>query len=251
VTESPKTFGNRLRASNVTTVIRTRDGDGVRVVTLARPGRRNALTPGGLDELEAAIIETDQPVVYLCSEGSAFCAGADLDVVAALDREDAEAFAEHGQRVADAIEDADSVVVAGIDGPACGGGVELALACDLRIATPDATFAEPGVTLGLFGAWGGTVRLPRVVGEGEALDLALSGRTVDAETALRMGLVSRVTDDPRSVADDLAANDPATLRLLKARMRDDSSPEVQKRREAAVFGRLVERHADEIAKMRE
>jgi enoyl-CoA hydratase/carnithine racemase len=248
VTESPKTFGNRLRASNV---IRTRDGDDVRVVTLDRPDQRNALTPAGLDELEAAVTGASQPVVYLRSEGPAFCAGADLDVVADLDRDAAEAFAEHGQRVANAIEGADSVVVAGIDGPARGGGVELALACDLRVATPDATFAEPGVKLGLFGAWGGTVRLPRVVGEGEAMDLALSGRTIDAEAALRMGLVSRVTDDPRAVADELAANDSETLRLVKERMRDDSPSEVQERREADVFGRLVDRHADDIAEARD
>ena len=232
-------------------MIETDDEDGVRVVTLARPERRNALTPEGLDALEAAVTDADRPVVYLRGEGPAFCAGADLDVVADLDRKQAEAFAERGQRVADAIEEAESAVVAGIDGPARGGGVELALAADLRVATPEATFAEPGVKLGLFGAWGGTVRLPRVVGEGEALDLALSGRTIDAEAARRMGLVSRVTDDPRAVADDLAANDPATLRAVKARMRDDSAPEEQARREAAVFGRLVERHADAIADQRE
>ncbi|UPV75336.1 enoyl-CoA hydratase/isomerase family protein [Halorussus limi] len=234
-----------------TSAIRILDRDRVRVVTLDRPDRRNALTPDALDALEAAVSGADQPVVYLRGAGPAFCAGADLDVVADLDRASAEAFAEHGQRVADAVEEAESAVVAGIDGAARGGGVELALAADLRVATPEATFAEPGVKLGLFGAWGGTVRLPRVVGEGAALDLALSGRTVDAETALRMGLVSRVTDDPRAVADELAANDPETLRAVKARMRDDAPANRRERREAEVFGRLVERHADAIADRRE
>ncbi len=220
-------------------------------MTLDRPKRRNALTPDALDALGAAVSETDQPVVYLRGAGPAFCAGADLDVVADLDRAAAERFAERGQRVADAIEDAESAVVAGIDGAARGGGVELALAADLRVATPAATFAEPGVKLGLFGAWGGTVRLPRIVGEGEALDLALSGRTVNAEEARRMGLVSRVTDDPRAVADELAANDPETLGAVKVRMRDNSPPAEQERREAEVFGHLVERHADAIADRRE
>jgi enoyl-CoA hydratase/carnithine racemase len=233
------------------TVIDIDDGDGVRVVTLARPERRNALTTDGLDALEAAVTETDRSVVYLRGEGPAFCAGADLDVVADLGREAAETFARRGQRVADAIADADSAVVAGIDGPARGGGVELALAADLRVATPEATFAEPGVKLGLFGAWGGTVRLPRVIGEGEALDLALSGRTIDARQARRMGLVSRVTDDPRAVADALADNDPETLRVVKERLRDDAPREAQERREAEAFGRLVERHADAIAERRE
>jgi enoyl-CoA hydratase len=231
-------------------VIQTDDEASVRVVTLARPEQRNALTSEGLDALEAAVTEADQSVVYLRGAGPAFCAGADLDVVAGLDRQQAEQFANHGQRVADAIEDAEAAVVAGIDGPARGGGVELALAADLRVATPEATFAEPGVKLGLFGAWGGTVRLPRIVGEGEALDLALSGRTIDAEAARRMGLVTRVTEDPRAVVDDLADNDPETLRAVKARMRDDSPPDEQARRESEVFGGLVERHADAIADQR-
>lgn len=230
---------------------RTDDGSDVRVVTLDRPEQRNALTPEGLDALEAAVTETDCPVVYLRGDGPAFCAGADLDVVAGLDREEAEEFAKRGQQVANAIEDAESVVVAGIDGPARGGGIELALACDLRVATPEATIAEPGVKLGLFGAWGGTVRLPRIVGEGEALDLALSGRVIDAEEALRMGLVSRVTDDPRAVADELAANDPETLRIVKERVRDSDSANQQERREAEVFGNLVERHAEAIAERRD
>ncbi|WP_135829862.1 enoyl-CoA hydratase/isomerase family protein [Halorussus halobius] len=235
--------------------IRTDDVDGVRVVTLDRPERRNALAPGGLDALEAAVTDAgadpDCSVVYLRGAGPAFCAGADLDVVAGLDRERGEAFAERGQRVADAIEAADCAVVAGVDGAARGGGVELALACDLRVATPAATFAEPGVRLGLFGAWGGTVRLPRIVGEGEALDLMLSGRTVDADEARRMGLVSRVTDDPRAVANELAAHDAETLRVVKTRMRDRSGADEQARREARAFGALVERHADDIRDDRE
>lgn len=222
----------------------------VREITLARPQRRNALTPEGLDELEAAITGADAPVVYLSGAGPAFCAGADLDVVAALDRDGAEAFAARGQRVADAIEGADAVVVAGIDGPARGGGVELALACDLRVATPDATFAEPGVRLGIFGSWGGTVRLPDVVGQGNALDLALSGRTIDADEALRMGLVSRVVESPRTVAEELAGNDPAALRLVKERLRDCDDRATRLERETAAFGRLVERNGSAIADRR-
>ena len=218
-----------------------REGD-VCVVTLDRPGRRNALTLDALDALETAVTSADAPVVSLRGAGSAFCAGADLDAVAGLpDREAAERFARRGQAVARAIETADPVVVAGVDGPARGGGVELALACDLRMATPEATFAESGVTLGLLGAWGGTVRLPEVVGRGEAMDLALSGRVVDADAALRMGLVSRVVDDPGVVAREIASNDAGALRALKRRLRDDADRETRERREAAAFADL---HAD-------
>ncbi|WP_435359595.1 enoyl-CoA hydratase/isomerase family protein [Haloarchaeobius sp. DFWS5] len=227
-------------------MIRSEVDDGVTLVTLDRPSRRNALTPEGLDALAAAVDDADTPVVYLTGTGGAFSAGADFSVVADLDREGAKEFARHGQRVARTIETAESVVVAGIDGPARGGGVELALACDIRVATPEATFAETGVALGLFGAWGGTVRLPRVLGEGEAMDLALSGRVVDADEALRMGLVSRVVDDPRTVAVEVAANEPDALTVLKRRMRDDAKREVQESREAAVFADLVEEHADDL-----
>jgi enoyl-CoA hydratase/carnithine racemase len=217
----------------------TAEGD-VRVVTLDRPARRNALDREALRELEAAVAEATKPVVYLTGAGEAFCAGADLDIVRDLDAEAAREFAALGQRVAGTLAGYDGAVVAGIDGPARGGGVELALACDVRVATPEATFAEPGVRLGLFGAWGGTTRLPRIVGEGEAMDLALSGRVVDAEAALRMGLVSRVTEDPRAVADEIAAVDHDALRGLKHRLRDDSGQAVGDERERDLFATLAD-----------
>ncbi|RDZ52975.1 enoyl-CoA hydratase/isomerase family protein [Haloferax sp. Atlit-6N] len=230
-------------------MIRTTDDGDLRVVTIDRPARRNALRPTDLDALEAAVVEADAPVVLLRGNGPAFCAGADLDSVADLD--DPEAFAKHGQRVADAIEAAESVVVAGIDGAARGGGVELALACDVRVATSRATLGEPGVRLGLFGAWGGTVRLPRVVGEGHALEFSLSGRVVDADEALRMGLVSRIVDDPRAVAASMANNDHRSLRIIKERLRDRDGWEARLEREAAGFAELHRANVDDIAASRE
>jgi enoyl-CoA hydratase/carnithine racemase len=220
-------------------MIRIQDEGEVRVVTLDRPDRRNALTREGLADLAAAVRDADAPVVYLHGAGPAFCAGADLDTVRGLDGDAAAAYAERGQAATNAVEDAEPVVVAGVDGAARGGGVELALACDLRVATPDATFAEPGVSMGIFGAWGGTRRLPAVVGDGPALDLSLSGRVVDADNALRMGLVSRVTDDPRAVADEVAANDPRALARLKRLLRDRSGHDAQEKREAAAFADLI------------
>jgi len=216
------------------------DGDQLREILLDRPVKRNALTREGLDELGDAVESASQSVVYVHGAGDAFCAGADLDTVRGLDGESGEAFARRGQRTMNAIEDADSVVVAGVDGPARGGGVELALACDLRVCTPSASFAETGVTLGLFGAWGGTRRLRRAVGATHAADLSLSGRTVDAEGARAMGLVSRVVDDPRRVAEEVAANDPDALRELTSLLRTDGDRETTDGREAAAFGRLLD-----------
>jgi len=144
------------------------DGD-VRVVTLDRPDQRNALTGDALEAIREAVRDPP-PVVHIRGEGAAFSAGADLGEVrrvatmvdAAAGDEPMSAdeardvvgpFVRAGQRTTRAVAQSDAVVVAGVDGAARGGGVELALACDLRIATPDATFAEPGVTFGLFGAW--------------------------------------------------------------------------------------------------
>ncbi|ELZ33550.1 enoyl-CoA hydratase/isomerase family protein [Halorubrum tebenquichense] len=233
-------------------MIRTRTDADVRVVTLDRPAARNALRPDDLPALreafEASEGEAHPPVTYLRGAGDAFCAGADLDAVADLD--DPEAFARRGQRVAAAIEESQSVVVCGVDGAARGGGVELALAADVRVATPRATFGEPGVDFGLFGAWGGTVRLPRVMREGDALDFALSGRVLDAEEARRTGLVSRVVDDPRSVADEVAAGESDALAAIKRRLRDRRDGETQADAEATVFAELHDAHAAEIARLR-
>ena len=232
-------------------MIRVTDDGNVRVVTLDRPDARNALTPPGLDALEAAVVDAPGHVVYLRGAADAFCAGADLSVVAevAVDG-DPRAFVEQGQRVLTRIAEADAAVVAGVDGAARGGGVELALACDIRVATPDATFAEPGVTFGLFGAWGGTHRLPETVGMADAMDLSLSGRVVDATEARRMGLVSRVVDDPRTVADELAANDPSAVRLLKQRLRDNASIDDQESAEVAAFESLMAEHAGDLSNYR-
>ena len=273
-------------------MIRTSTDGRVRVVTIDRPERRNALRPDDLDALRRAVDRAETPVTYLRGAGDAFCAGADLDVVAGLDRvgdvgldrdgdigaggasdgsldtddavdaadavdaidaddvADAASFARRGQRTAAAIAEADTVVVCGIDGAARGGGVELALAADVRVATPAATFAEPGVEFGLFGAWGGTVRLPRVMREGDALEFALSGRVLDADEALRTGLVSRIVDDPRAVADAIADGKPDALRTVKRRVRDRRDDATQADAEAEAFAALVRAHGTEIAASR-
>lgn len=224
-------------------VITSATADGIRTITIDRPERRNALTREGLDALETAIGAASEPVVLLRGAGEAFCAGADLDEVRGLDGpEEARAFARHGQRVARALATYDGAVVAGIDGAARGGGVELALACDLRVCTPRSTFAETGTSVGLFGAWGGTVRLPAVVGRGVAMDLTLSARVVDAEQARRVGLVSRIVEDPRAVAAEIADNDAAAIRavtrILQAGV-DEGHVAAQERREREAFADLV------------
>jgi len=220
-------------------MIRSAADGRVRVVTLDRPERRNALTNEGLYDLADAVLDAEEPLLYLEGAGEAFCAGADLDLVADLDRQAAYEFSRRGQRVADAIAEYDGATIAGVDGAARGGGVELALACDVRVATPEATFAETGVSLGLFGAWGGTARLPELVGVGVAQDIMLSGRTLDASEALRMGLVSRVVDDPRDVAREIAAHEPSAVRAIAGLVRDRSPLDVAQEHEAKAFAELI------------
>jgi enoyl-CoA hydratase/carnithine racemase len=230
-------------------MIRVHDdaASGVRTVTLDRPERRNALTTAMLDDLASAV-ETDLPVVLLRGAGTAFSAGADLEEVGSLADEggDPEAFAARGQETMRAVATAPAVVVAGVDGPARGGGVELALAADVRVATPDASFGEPGVSFGLFGTWGGTHRLPRVVGPSAAADVGLTGRAVDAAEAKEVGFVSRVVDDPAAVAREAAANDPHALAVVRDRLRDDRSVAARERAEREAFARLIDRHGDSL-----
>ncbi|WP_330630291.1 enoyl-CoA hydratase/isomerase family protein [Halocatena halophila] len=239
-------------------MIQTDDDGPVRTVTLRREDKRNALTPSALESLAGAITASPPPVVRLRGAGEAFSAGADFETIQTLasaaargDTDPAYRFARAGQQLCAAIERSDTIVVGTVDGPARGGGMELALACDLRVGTPRATFGEPGVRFGLFGAWGGTQRLIELVGQTQAFDLALSGRTIGAETARSIGLLSRVTDDPAAVVAEIGAHDPTTLEhihsLLAGSRPSDRSR--QHEREANAFASLVAQHASSLQQL--
>ena len=226
------------------------DPEHVTTVTIDRPDARNALHGPLREELKAvfaAVDESDARVVVLTGsdDAGAFVAGADVSELRERNAVEQRRASER-PRVYETVEDVRQPVIARLNGHALGGGLELALACDVRIATPNATFAETGVRLGLFGAWGGTVRLPRVVGEGNAMDLALSGRTIDAAEALRMGLVSRVVDDPAGVAHEVAANDTRALDRLQPLLRHRGTAVDRERAEREAFADLVARNAEAL-----
>jgi len=222
-------------------MITVSDQDGYRTVTLSRPEKRNALTRDAVTDIESAITGTEKSVVYLRGEKPVFCAGADLNLVEGLDEEGATEFADFGQRAFRSIERADPVVVAGIEGPTRGGGLELALACDLRIATDEATFAASGVNVGVLGAWGGTHRLPKIVGEGPALDIELTGRVLDAQEALHVGLVTQLRDDPEQVARELAEKNGKSLQHIKQCVRTPfDTQEANDTAEQESLGRLID-----------
>ncbi len=174
-----------------------RKTEGVGWIVLNRPERMNALTRAALGELAAALGEmlgaSDVGAVVLTGAGDrAFTSGVDIGEFLGLDARAGMAYADEGRELAGAIEAAPKPVLAALNGLTLGGGVELALACHLRVASDTARLGLPEVKLGLIPGWGGTQRLPRLVGRGRALEIILTGRTIDAAEALSLGLVNRV-----------------------------------------------------------
>jgi enoyl-CoA hydratase/carnithine racemase len=166
-------------------------------VTVNRPKVRNALnTPTWRDlrtAFEAARDDDEvRGVILTGAGGKAFIAGADIGELAHVSAVEAEAASRLGQEVLDLIENLGKPVIAAVNGFALGGGCETAMACTIRIASEDAAFGQPEVTLGLIPGGGGTQRLPRLVGKGRALQLILSGEMIGAQEAYRIGLVNEV-----------------------------------------------------------
>jgi len=192
------------------------------VLTLNRPKVLNALNAATFRELSAALEElVSNPAVraiLLTGAGEkAFAAGADIQELAQVSGIDGQALAECGQRLFDRIESCGKPVIACVNGFALGGGCELALACTFRIASDTAKFGQPEVKLGLIPGYGGSQRLPRLIGKGAALKLLLTGDIIPAAEALRIGLVEEVVPAadllPRAeqIAKTIAAQAPLAI----------------------------------------
>jgi len=176
--------------------------DGIVRVTVNRPDKLNALNATVIAELDQAVTRiTGDPAVLgviLTGAGTkAFVAGADIGEIGGQSAMEGQARAQAGQRMMRRLEQCRKPVVAAINGFALGGGCELAMACHLRIASDAARFGQPEVKLGIGPGYGGTVRLPRLVGRGRALELLLTGAMIDAQEAWRIGLVNRVVPAER------------------------------------------------------
>ncbi len=173
--------------------------DGVLWVTINRPAKLNALSETTLAELDRAVSEAgaDDSVLAVVLTGAgdkAFVAGADIKELAAKGPAALKESALAGQATLARIERLAKPVIAAVNGYALGGGCELAMACHIRIASSNAVFGQPEVKLGLIPGFGGTQRLPRLVGPGRALELLISGRNLPAGQALAMGLVNKVVE---------------------------------------------------------
>ncbi|HEY6953380.1 MAG TPA: enoyl-CoA hydratase-related protein [Bacteroidota bacterium] len=180
-------------------------------VTINRPDKLNALNAKAKSELHELFesIRKDESIdiVILTGAGEkAFVAGTDIKELTELDTESGKAFSQKGQAVFDAIENLGKPVIAAVNGYALGGGCELALACNIRIAAENAKFGQPEVNLGIIPGYGGTQRLARLVGKGKAMELILTGDQIDAPEALRIGLVNKVVpqNDLKNTAETIA-----------------------------------------------
>jgi enoyl-CoA hydratase len=200
--------------------------DAIAVLTIDRPEAMNALDVETLGELRDRLTELraddEVRVIVLTGAGEkAFAAGADIKYMSRLSVEEAKEWGGLGHQVGQLLEIAPKASIAAINGFALGGGCELALACDLRYAASTAKLGQPEVNLGIFPGWGGTQRLARVCGLGVAKDLILTGRVVDADESLRIGLVNGVfeptelMDKTLDVARTIASKGPLAISAAK------------------------------------
>ena len=182
--------------------------DAVAVLRLNRPRERNPLSRPTLAALEQAFDELtarpDLKALVITGAEDVFASGADIRELQTLTPAAAREFSARGQRLFQKIADAPPLTVAAVNGYCMGGGLDLALACDVRVASPRAVFAHPGARLGIITGWGGTQRLPRLVGDALAYEMLLTGRRLSGAEAHAAGLVHRLADRPLELALELA-----------------------------------------------
>lgn len=194
-------------------------------LTINRPKQYNALNSLVLDEIMTALEQAEADKLYcLIITGAgekAFIAGADISEMAKMNKEEAAAYAEKGNEVMHRIETFPIPTIAAINGFALGGGCELAMACDMRIACEEAVFAMPETGLGITPGFGGTQRLPRLVGPAIAKELIFSNKRIKADEAYRIGLINKITSkdelltEAEKLAEKISQSAPCAVRAAK------------------------------------
>jgi enoyl-CoA hydratase len=204
--------------------------DPVTIVTMNRPEALNAFDSDQMRRMIEVFREVGErretrAIVLTGAGEKAFAAGADIRQMAALDPESGLAFGRLGHQLTRTVEETPQPVIAAVNGYALGGGCEVAIAADIRLASPNAVFGQPEVSLGIPPGWGGTQRLPRLVGPGFAAEMMLAGKRLGAEDALRLGIVNAVypldelLDRAVEMAQAIGANSPWAVRATKALIR--------------------------------
>ncbi len=197
--------------------------DAICILTISSPSTLNALNSTIMSEMNEVIdsLEKNTRVLIITGEGKSFVAGADISEMQHLDQEQGYQFGKRGAALFRKIEQLQFPVIAAVNGFALGGGCELALACDIRIGSQKATFGQPEVKLGILPGFSGSVRLPRLIGQGRAKEMIYSGRGINAQEALEIGLLNSICAPeeliPRAIelAVSIAANAPKAVEFAK------------------------------------
>jgi len=223
--------------------------EGIATITINRPEVRNALNVETINEILARLedAENDETIRVIVLTGAgdrAFCSGLDLNIIRGVSAVKGIENTRLGQHLCNRIEALGKPVIAAINGFALGGGTEIAMACDIRVASENAQVGQTEINLGLIPGWGGTQRLPRFVGKGIAKEMIFTGKRIDAKTAQQLGLVNTVVPADqlmvkvKELALEIASKPPIAIKLLKALINNstEAHPEVGLWQEAEAFG---------------
>ena len=208
------------------TNITTQTDDGICVVKINRPEKLNAMNTDVAKEIISTFQQLEKDdnvkVIILTGEGDkAFSAGADIEYMSKISADESEVYAKLGQEVTATVENVTKPTIAAVNGFALGGGCEVAMSCDIRIASDNARMGQPEVTIGIPPGWGGTQRLMRIVGVAKAKELVYTGKMIKAAEAKEIGLVNNVVpleslmDEVMSMAKTIASNATLAVRMSK------------------------------------
>lgn len=221
--------------------------DDVAIVRINRPEKLNAMNIDAIKEIGNVMDQLDKDdgikaVIVTGAGEKAFSAGADIEYMSKISPLEGEQYALTGHATLNKIENLNKPVIAAVNGYALGGGCELALSCDIRIASKNAAMGQPEVTIGICPGWGGTQRLMRVIGVARAKDLIYTGRRVSADEAFQMGLVNKVVELPQlmdecmNIAKQIAKNSAIAVRVSKMLMNRGMDSDINTGLKLEIFG---------------
>ncbi len=221
--------------------------ESIAIVRINRPEKLNAMNIDVIKEMGSIMDQLDKDdgvkVVIITGTGEkAFSAGADIEYMSKISPLEAEQYAITGHATLNKIENLNKPVIAAVNGYALGGGCELSLACDLRIASKNAAMGQPEVTIGICPGWGGTQRLMRVIGLARAKDLIYTGRRISADEAFQMGLVNKVVELPQlmdecmNIAKQIAKNSAIAVRVSKTLLNRGIDSDINTGLKLEIFG---------------
>ena len=229
-------------------LVRVEKKERVAQIAINRPEKKNALSPDVIKDIRSAFESLEEvAVVIIRGEGGFFSAGGDLSVMFSASEEEGFQFSKLGNEFADFVQNYGAITIAAIEGGAYGGGLELALSCDLRIASPQAKIGLSEVNLGLIPGWGGMKRLIRVAGAGTARYVALTGKILDGNEAYRLGILSYLAESPVKFSEDLAATlsqkSVESIKRIKALIAQDV---YSSEKEEKLFGEVLQTPAARV-----